>query len=307
MKIEETTATMERETLGKLYEQTGGPEWRHSENWLSDRPLGEWQGVVTDRRTGRVIALDLSHNNLRGTLPEEWRQLDGLERVELEGKELTGEIPADLIAGRSTRIVMLQDNQLTGRIPEATGRTPDLRELSLCNNRISGPIPGWIVECPNLFGLWLSGCRLSGEIPAGLGAHGKLIALDLAHNELTGRIPRGLGGENLLELYLEGNPLQGGIPTELWEIPNHDLPEVAGTLGREITGHVTSRDRQRCELVLETCPEWPSRKLTMRARRRGLMENLRQNQLIWALYTDLEGELWLENLADRSEPREEER
>ena len=48
----------DRAVLVALYHATDGLYWHFSTNWLSDRPLGEWYGVTTDR-TGRVEALHL--------------------------------------------------------------------------------------------------------------------------------------------------------------------------------------------------------------------------------------------------------
>ena len=49
----------DREALVALYNATEGPLWTINDNWLSDRPVGEWHGVETDS-TGRVIGLDLA-------------------------------------------------------------------------------------------------------------------------------------------------------------------------------------------------------------------------------------------------------
>ena len=43
-----TVAMTAREVLEALYEATGGPDWSERANWLSEVPLGEWFGVVTN-------------------------------------------------------------------------------------------------------------------------------------------------------------------------------------------------------------------------------------------------------------------
>ena len=53
------SAETDREALVALYNATDGENWdQRSANWLSDAPLGEWEGVTTDD-DGRVIALGL--------------------------------------------------------------------------------------------------------------------------------------------------------------------------------------------------------------------------------------------------------
>ena len=52
-----TSAETDQEALVALYNATDGENWNRSDNWLSDAPIGEWEGVTTDD-DGRVIALD---------------------------------------------------------------------------------------------------------------------------------------------------------------------------------------------------------------------------------------------------------
>ena len=61
-------ADTDRAALVALYSATGGSNWVNRANWLSDQPLGEWYGVVTDD-SGRVVELRLRNNNLNGQLP----------------------------------------------------------------------------------------------------------------------------------------------------------------------------------------------------------------------------------------------
>ena len=60
----------DRAALVALYEATDGANWTNNTNWLSDRPIGEWHGVIM-RSDGRVTALDLLWNQLSGPLPAE--------------------------------------------------------------------------------------------------------------------------------------------------------------------------------------------------------------------------------------------
>ena len=79
-----TVFEADRIALGAFYRATGGPNWKNSDNWLTDAPLGDWYGVQTDS-AGRVVTLELvgeltgqgwiSHG-LRGSIPPElWRFL----------------------------------------------------------------------------------------------------------------------------------------------------------------------------------------------------------------------------------------
>ena len=88
----------ERAALVALYEATDGENWRFHGGWLTDQPVGEWQGVVTDHH-GRVIVLELwrpGGGDSVGRIPPELGNLTNLRSLELRGNDLTGPIPPEL-------------------------------------------------------------------------------------------------------------------------------------------------------------------------------------------------------------------
>ena len=66
----QTSSETDRAALVALYNATGGPDWNRKDNWLSDVPISEWEGVTTDDN-GRVTALALNNNELSGEIPPE--------------------------------------------------------------------------------------------------------------------------------------------------------------------------------------------------------------------------------------------
>ena len=184
---------LERDALVRLFAATGGSSWNLSDNWLSDKPVGEWFGVTTGS-DGRVTELRLRYNILAGELPAELGNLDYLQILNLSGTGLSGEIPSEL------------------------GNLTNLIELWLWGNELSGEIPPELGNLVNLESLALSVNNLSGEIPPELGSLTNLQWLDLSRNRLTGEIPAELGNlSNLDELYLFENQLSGCIPANLME------------------------------------------------------------------------------------------
>ena len=82
----------DRAALVALYDATDGDRWNDNTNWKSDKPLGEWYGVNTDSN-GRVTRIDLSNNNLTGSIPSELDNLTNLLILYLDHNNLSGSIP----------------------------------------------------------------------------------------------------------------------------------------------------------------------------------------------------------------------
>ena len=186
----------EREALVALHASTGGTGWTDNGGWLTDAPLRHWFGVEVDAQ-GRVVRLDLN------------------------GNELTGAIPAEL--GGLTKLVWLNlsSNALSGAIPRELGNLLDLRQLSLARNDFAGPIPPELGNLSHLWRLDLSENDLADPIPPELGNLSNLAWLFLNRNELSGTIPPELGGlTNLRLLWLIGNALAGPIPPTFGGLTN---------------------------------------------------------------------------------------
>ena len=83
-----TPASDDRAVLVALYNATGFQIWHENTNWLSDRPLGEWAGVLVDGN-GRVTYLDLSRNQLSGEIPPELGNLSNLVHLNLNSDRLS--------------------------------------------------------------------------------------------------------------------------------------------------------------------------------------------------------------------------
>ena len=208
-------AAGDRDALVALYNATGGANWTNSDNWLSDEPLSQWEGVVADGN-GRVTRLWLNGNQLSGPIPPELGNLSNLEWLNLYDNQLSGPIPPELGSLSNLEELLLYNNQLSGEIPAALGSLSNLERLTLRNNQLSGEIPPGLGSLSNLVYLFLGGNRLSGEIPPELGSLTNLRYLYLYDNQLTGPIPSELGDLTKLDsLYLYDNRLSGEIPPEL--------------------------------------------------------------------------------------------
>ena len=209
-------AARDRAALEALYNATGGANWSDNTNWLSSQPLSDWHGVTADDN-GCVRGLDLSDNQLTGTIPAELGNLANLEELSLYDNQLTGTIPAELGNLANLQGLFLRRNQLTGGIPAELGDLANLQWLLLEANQLTGTIPASLGNLANLDRLGLSQNQLTGTIPATLGNLTNLrLWLDLSNNQLTGTIPTELGKlTNLRALFLSRSQLTGPIPAEL--------------------------------------------------------------------------------------------
>ncbi len=192
----------DRAILAALYQATGGPTWATNANWLSDAPLSDWHGVSATP-DGRVVALDLARNQLRGELALPLERLPHLRHLNLSGNDLQGPIPAALGEITSLASLDLSGNQFGGDIPVDLGRLAQLSVLDLSANQLTGSIPGT------------------------LGGLHELAILNLHANQLVGHVPAALGHlPNLGELRVSGNFLNGCLNPTLRRIPLHDLTHL---------------------------------------------------------------------------------
>ena len=252
----------DRDALVAFYNAADGPNWDRNDNWLTDAPVGQWYGVVTDT-LGRVKWLTLWGNGLKGPVAAELGSLTALEFLGLGDNELSGEIPKEL--GSATGLVglWLDNNRLSGIIPSSF---LDLSELLVFD---FGGNDGLCIPKTERFGEWadsvlqLSGpdcCEADAEIlrvlySANGGSYnnwtnssgwlsdaalsewhgidtdsvGRVSGIDLSDNGLSGQLPDSLGELSALAtLDLSDNTLSGSLPESLGKLSALTILDVSG-------------------------------------------------------------------------------
>jgi len=244
----------ERAALAAIYNSTNGAGWTNSTNW-NGIPGTEctWYGVFCSAGNTNVTEINLSNNNLIGTIPASINQLLALRSLRLNSNQLSGVIPAltrltslqllrlnsnqlsgpiPSLAGLSAlQDVYLYDNALTGTIPSVNGLS-SLRLLFAANNQLTGTIP-MLVGLTRLQQLDVSNNRLTGAIPS-LGQLTALQSFNVAGNQLSGAIPNLSGLTALQILRVENNQLSGALPA----VPtptNSLLPELSMLCPNQLT------------------------------------------------------------------------
>ncbi|KAF5759307.1 putative protein kinase RLK-Pelle-LRR-XI-1 family [Helianthus annuus] len=186
--------------------------------------------------------LDLSVNDITGTIPSDLFLLKNLTEVYLYGNNLIGEIP-DSIEATNMQIIDLSANKLIGKIPDGFGNLMSLWNLSLMINHLSGEVPASIARLPNLYDLRIftnnlsgplspdfgrytalkifdvSQNNFSGNLPENLCYRGQLKGLEVFENNLFGEIPKSLGNcSSLKSFQVYQNRFSGSIPDGLWKV-----------------------------------------------------------------------------------------
>ncbi|KAL0724105.1 hypothetical protein Bca4012_038704 [Brassica carinata] len=176
----------------------------------------------------RLRTLDLSYNQLTGTISPSIGSLPELSNLILCHNHLTGSIPPFL--SQSLTRIDLKRNSLTGSISPAS-LPPSLRYLSLAWNQLTGPVDRVLIRLNQLNYLDLSLNRLTGTIPDRIFAfpitnlqlqrnffYGPIQpanrvtipTVDLSYNRFSGGISPLLS--SVENLYLNSNRFTGEVP-----------------------------------------------------------------------------------------------
>ncbi|XP_074284113.1 receptor-like protein EIX1 [Silene latifolia] len=88
-----------------------------------------------------LVDIDLSFNNLVGSIPDDMTKISGLLNLNLSYNQLSGTIPVNIGGLKSLESLDLSNNKLRGSIPTSIGELYMLSHLNLSYNNLSGSIP----------------------------------------------------------------------------------------------------------------------------------------------------------------------
>ena len=107
--------------LVDLYMATGGDNWHRNDGWLNG-PVYGWDGITVEN--GRVTQINLSANNLNGTIPASFGNLDGLNLVFLNANSISGSLPEEIGNLYQLEVLFMEYNELSGALPTALCSIP---------------------------------------------------------------------------------------------------------------------------------------------------------------------------------------
>ncbi|GLU24266.1 hypothetical protein SLE2022_402140 [Rubroshorea leprosula] len=110
--------------------------WAHLMEVVKGRYL-----EYTKKPLGLQSSIDLSSNNLVGSIPDELVFLQGLHNLNLSWNHLEGNIPKNIGQMENLESIDFSQNDLSGPIPNSISSLTKLSHLNLSYNNLSGSIP----------------------------------------------------------------------------------------------------------------------------------------------------------------------
>lgn len=117
--------------LVDIYNSTDGANWNVNSGWLAG-PVSSWAGVTLNGCT--VDNLDLSSNNLSGTIPETIGEFNSLTCLDLSGNNFKDSITSSILNNTDLTCLNLSNNSLTS-LPNFSGSS--ITNLNVDSNALS--------------------------------------------------------------------------------------------------------------------------------------------------------------------------
>jgi hypothetical protein len=114
LKLEGEAPNTDREALIALYNATDGANWTFP--WDLSAEMDTWSGITLNAN-GRVRWIQLDSRNLVGEIPDALGNLSELEIIRLGRNRLKGEIPIPISNLLKLETLDLNTNELVGNIP----------------------------------------------------------------------------------------------------------------------------------------------------------------------------------------------
>lgn len=213
----------DRSVLVSLFLSTNGNDWLNKTGWLSNSQVCDWYGVtcinVETFQNGEVVSvdyrvrkIDLSNNDLNGTIPHSIYSIpqlqslllmdnanvvlpfkhigtsDSIRRIDVTSTKTT-EYNGIEKAGDQLLHIYADRTPVNGLIPDELFFLSSLKTLSLSECGIIGTIPEYIDWMTGIKFLYLFDNNIRGTIPSNIQSLQNLTVLSLAKNQLTGTIP----------------------------------------------------------------------------------------------------------------------
>lgn len=218
--------------------------------WLDGNHFVGQMPILLDNMPTRLQYLQISRNNLTGTIPPSIGNFTTLAWFYATYNQIHGEIPSQIGNLPVLQVFKVTRNKLSGKFQLAILNLSSIVDLRLSSNYLNGELPSSLGSSfPNLQFFSLYHNFFNGHIPRSLANASKLIRVDLSDNNFTGVVPSSIGKlEELWGLNLQTNQLHARSKqdwdfmysltncTKLWELSLMDnqlegqIPDSLGNL-----------------------------------------------------------------------------
>ncbi|CAB9513811.1 Leucine Rich Repeat [Seminavis robusta] len=242
---------LQRFALVTTFYGTHGDHWFHNDHWL-DYDVSECDWFTQSFDTicdehHNLLTIDLHHNNLQGTIPQEAQFIPHLQYSDMSYNQIAGGLP-NFVSNDQLQVIKVSHNQMAGPLVSQAGFSAfDLRVIELDGNAFSGYIAPVYQYLPRLERINLTSNAFTGTLPEELVYATNLAYAGLGHNQYHGEIPSSFGILTALEgLDVSGmEGIHGTLPSELGTMVALRQLDITGT---NITGVVPEAV---CDLVPE--------------------------------------------------------
>ncbi|XP_048140722.1 probable LRR receptor-like serine/threonine-protein kinase At3g47570 [Rhodamnia argentea] len=147
---------------GLRWAGTGDGRWW---SWVVAGEGRRWTKADDDPQP--VEVLELTENNLDGSIPEDLGRPTSLDSIIVSGNRFSGTIPSSLLNLSSLTRFDVGGNRIQGSLPADLGLTlPNLQFFSIAMNQFGGPIPPSVSNWTKLEVIQAGDNKLSGKVPS---------------------------------------------------------------------------------------------------------------------------------------------
>jgi Leucine rich repeat len=171
----------------------------------------------------KVLAIDISENNFTladNTFPVHLFELPKLVVLDMSDNDLDGTLPTTIPVQNALLLVALHKNQLSGKVPGSLTNLGKLEHIDLSNNAFTGAMPTELFNMTSLYYIYLSENNFTaGRIPHMNATMNQLHEISLKNTNRVGSLPTFNNFTNLFMIDFDNNRLNGTVPVHYGKTP----------------------------------------------------------------------------------------
>ncbi|KAJ1264125.1 hypothetical protein BS78_09G238500 [Paspalum vaginatum] len=174
-----------------------------------------------------LVYLDIADNSLIGSIDPMWQHQSALQMINISRNYLAGQLPTNSSSVLPNLLVLYASNNIIpGHVPPSFCNISSMAIIDLSNNKVTGQAPTCLfTDLPSLDILKLSNNKLGGPIFGGV-SNPFVGAIFLDSNKFEGTLPSSLSGNPVI-MDLHDNKLSGKFDASFWDLSSLEVLSVA--------------------------------------------------------------------------------